>query len=132
MGSGIAGALAANFPEIPRVDRAFKPAGDTSKLGDYSVVTVTSMFKENSDGDLTFPKLEHQFKCVNLYTQYRPGPDFIESIFIDGLKKLNRDFKGQHLWFPKIGCGIGGGEWERVEMLMLSYLEDCEVTVVVL
>jgi O-acetyl-ADP-ribose deacetylase (regulator of RNase III) len=53
-------------------------------------------------------------------------------VFIFGLKQLNNEYAGEHLWFPKIGCGIGGGNWERVEELLLEHLKDCEVTVVVL
>jgi O-acetyl-ADP-ribose deacetylase (regulator of RNase III) len=134
MGSGIAGALAHRFPEIPHVDIKTTTKGDPSKLGSYSEVTVT---KESYD-DGKVPRsysvrdLPNSFRCINLYTQFTPGADFIESVFVYAIKQLNKDFAGETLWFPKIGCGIGGGNWERVESLMLEHLTDVNVKVVVL
>lgn len=128
MGSGIAGALAREFPQIPQAD--YKTTkGDIKKLGTYSVADVTH--SRLFVGDPVEP-LEHSFQCINLYTQYRPGADFIPSIFPEALKLLNKDFKGKTLWFPLIGCGIGGGDWEKVMNDMLTYLPDVDVKVVVL
>ena len=128
MGGGIAGALAARFPEIPLFDKTKTKLGSPQKLGSWSLAKVT--YQRSFLGQPE--KIEAPFTCVNFYTQFTPGPDFIESVFIFGLKQLNIAFAGQHLWFPKIGCGIGGGNWERVEGLLLEHLKDCEVTVVVL
>jgi len=30
-----------------------------------------------------------------------------------------------HVNFPKIGCGLGGGDWERVRDIIDSELDDC-------
>jgi O-acetyl-ADP-ribose deacetylase (regulator of RNase III) len=136
MGSGIAGALAARFPEIPRIDRQTTAKGDPSKLGLYSLAHVTQeTYGTGTSGG--FPKLalrplKEPFQCVNLYTQYNPGPDFIPSIFPFALKELNQDFAGKTLWFPRIGCGIGGGDWLKVEDQLLTLLPDVDVKVVVL
>ena len=135
MGSGIAGALAKRFPQIPLVDMKSTKNGDPSKLGGWSEVLVTGeVINKLTYGDYfgTSKKLKEPFTCINLYTQFTPGPDFIESVFTHGLKELNKAFAGQTLWFPKIGCGIGGGNWERVEELMLTHLTDVDVVVVVL
>ena len=45
---------------------------------------------------------------------------------------MNKDFKGETLWFPLIGCGIGGGDWADVMNDMLVHLRDVDVRVVVL
>lgn len=135
MGSGIAGALAKRFPQIPRVDEKSTKKGDPSKLGGWSEALVTEevTYQLTHGGYYgTSKKLKEPFTCINLYTQFVPGPDFIESVFTHGLKELNKAFSGQTLWFPKIGCGIGGGNWERVEELMLTHLPDVDVVVVVL
>jgi O-acetyl-ADP-ribose deacetylase (regulator of RNase III) len=132
MGGGIAGLLAQRFPEIPRVDIYQSPHGLPRKLGTFTEATVTYQRLRGIDGVVSEHELDTPFTCVNLYTQFTPGPDFIESIFIFGLKRLNEYYAGKHLWFPRIGCGIGGGNWERVEGLLLEHLKDCEVTVVVL
>ena len=132
MGGGIAGALASRFPEIPKADVLLGPSGLPRKLGSWTEATVTYQRLRGTDGVVTKHQLDKPFTCINLYTQFTPGPDFIESVFIFGLKQLNNEYAGEHLWFPKIGCGIGGGNWERVEELLLEHLKDCEVTVVVL
>lgn len=132
MGSGIAGVLAYRFPEVPYEDEESTERGDPSKLGTWTEALVTWQRLKGTDGVWTKHKLPKHFTCLNLYTQFTPGPDFIESVFVHALKQLNKEFKGKHLWFPKIGCGIGGGDWESVEALMLTHLTDVEVTVVVL
>lgn len=135
MGGGIAGAIAQRFPQVPEVDKRFTKRGDPSKLGTYTVASVTEeVVSQITPGVLydTKTPLKEPFECVNLYTQFTPGPDFIESVFVYGLQQLNRDYRGEHLFFPRIGCGIGGGNWERVEELLLTHLTDVKVTVVVL
>lgn len=132
MGSGIAGALAQRFPQIPLADGKYTAHGDPSKLGSYVIAEVNLEKSEGYNNVVIQKPLDNPFECINLYTQFTPGPDFIESIFVYALKQLNKDFAGKHLWFPKIGCGIGGGDWERVESLMLQHLTDVKVTVVVL
>ena len=132
MGSGIAGLLAKQFPEIPAADRDTK-RGDVKKLATYSMAEVTYQV----DAPIgPFPNqmyaLVHPFQCINLYTQYAPGADFLPSLFPEALKLLNKDFKGKTLYFPMIGCGIGGGDWASVMQAMLKYLKDVNVGVVVL
>jgi O-acetyl-ADP-ribose deacetylase (regulator of RNase III) len=132
MGSGIAGLLAKQFPEIPKADRDTK-SGDIKKLASYSRAYVT----EQVDAPIgPFPAqafhLVHPFHCINLYTQYSPGADFLPSLFPEALKLLNKDFKGRTLYFPMIGCGIGGGDWATVMSDMLKYLKDVNVVVVIL
>ena len=132
MGSGIAGLLAKQFPEIPAADRDTK-RGDVKKLATYSLTEVT--YQEGKKGgpleDFEYA-LVHPFQCINLYTQYAPGADFLPSLFPEALKLLNKDFKGKTLYFPMIGCGIGGGDWASVMQAMLKYLKDVNVGVVVL
>lgn len=137
MGSGIAGALAARFPEIPEVDRR-TPRGDTMKLAQYTLASVTYEehkipYNKQKSADSTHERIElkNPFTCINLYTQYQPGPDFIPSIFPEALKLLNEVFKGKTLWFPMIGCGIGGGDWGDVMTQMVKHLKDVNVKVVV-
>lgn len=128
MGSGIAGALAAQFPEIREAD-SFSLKGSTDKLTYYTVADVTHY---RSGPGLPTKELKKGFTCINLYTQYRPGADFLPTLFPVALKRLNKEFKGQTLWFPMIGCGIGGGDWATVMNDMVTHLTDVDVKVVVL
>jgi O-acetyl-ADP-ribose deacetylase (regulator of RNase III) len=133
MGSGIAGALAEKFPEILAADRNYANWGDSSILATYSKARVTMSQEFNLNTLQNFVQtLDNPFTCINLYTQYRPGADFLPSLFSKGLQRLNRDFKRQTLWFPMIGCGIGGGDWATVMGEMVEYLPDVNVKVVVL
>lgn len=134
MGSGIAGVLAKKFPEIPEADNQ-TTRGSVAKLSYYSIAAVTYDRRYTIRSLKPVPvdtPLDNPFICINLYTQYKPGADFMPSLFPEALKRLNKDFKGETLWFPMIGCGIGGGDWTSVMNDMLTYLTDVNVKVVVL
>lgn len=54
-------------------------------------------------------------------------------IWIDGgmqdlVRKLNNDFapKVKTIAFPKLGCGLGGLQWEHVEAVMLKNLRELD------
>lgn len=111
MGAGIAHQISQNYPSIREVDISSN-RGDMSKLGSYS-------FAEYEEGTI-----------VNGYTQYYPGANFEYKAFQELLGKLNEKFKGKHLGFPQIGCGIGGGNWEDVQTMIHEYLPDVDVTIV--
>lgn len=126
MGSGIAGALAQRFPEIPMADFGTE-RGSVQKLTTYSVAKVTQELIKPYVSKRVTP-----FTCLNLYTQYRPGKDFLPSLFPKALQGLNREFKGQTLWFPLIGCGIAGADWTYVMTQMVEHLKDVDTRVVIL
>ena len=44
---------------------------------------------------------------------------------------MNHEFKGKHIGLPQIGCGIAGGDWDVVKLLIKQELKDCDVTVVI-
>jgi hypothetical protein len=39
-------------------------------------------------------------------------------------------FKGKHIGLPRVGCGLGGGDWMVVERMIRQELKECTVTVV--
>ena len=94
-GSGIAGEAARRFPEIPEADRT-TGHGNPMKLGDYSLAKVTyEVLPVDPKGKPWQDKLaknevilDNPFTCINLYTQFKPGKDFIESIFPSALHQL--------------------------------------------
>lgn len=47
------------------------------------------------------------------------------------MRKINHIFKGQHVGLPQIGCGLAGGDWNRVKTIIQNELKDCFVTVVI-
>ena len=115
MGSGIAGEIASRYPLIPRIDKTTE-RGNTDKLGDYSYGEVShkhTLARPKQSGWEDKPtysqiKLDKPFTIINLYTQYKPGKDFMRSIFEVGIRGLNRDFCNETIGIPWIGCGIAG------------------------
>ena len=124
------------LPQVPIVDKATTKFADPSKLGGYSEALVdyfmTSSASEQGFGDPIGTKVSiDPFTVINAYTQYRPGPDFIPSIFPTLLRTLNVTLAGKVVGFPMIGCGIGGGDWDYVMRQMLMELTEVDVTVVI-
>lgn len=104
--------------------------GDVDKLGsiDWDHVSVFA------NKEL---RVEGRMSVVNAYTQYHwtePGPNGIPLDYhamAMCFAKINADFKGEHLGIPRIGCGLAGGDWEKVKELINQYLSDMkQVTVV--
>ncbi len=122
MGKGIAYTIKKVFPEAYEADRKTR-RGDKSKLGDYSYAALTIRQKE--------------FFVINAYTQYdyritskNPNNvdyDAIRSVFL----KINKDFKGLHIGIPKIGAGLAGGDWNRIESIINKVTPDINITLVV-
>lgn len=116
MGAGIAYQIAKAFPETIKADNTSK-YGHVLKLGTYTKALVRI--------DKT------QQEILNVYTQYYPGRNFEYFAFIKFLKKLNKDYKkkGVLMGFPKIGCGIGGGDWDLINSLIEKYTPDLKIII---
>lgn len=131
MGSGIAPLIKKNFPEAWEADKATKK-GDVQKLGSFS---KGLSFKY---GDKGFPLF-----IYNLYGQYGYGKrkeggtdtDYhaLESSLIAMTKEL-RQAKELKIGLPKLGAGLGGGDWNLISQIIESVLCDqgFDVTIYVL
>ena len=116
MGSGIALEVKNRIPGAYQADlRSIK--GYKLKLGCY-----TSYHDSRS-----------KFTVVNAYTQYthdaRTKPcdyDAIRKVFT----KLNSDFKNSVVGIPKIGAGLAGGDWERIEAIINEVTPDLSIILV--
>lgn len=70
---------------------------------------------------------------LNCYTQYGAGTD---KMYLDYdalrmcLQEINRNYAGKDVGLPKIGCGLGGGDWNVVKKMIEETLVDCNVTIV--
>lgn len=126
MGSGIAGQLARRYPIVPEIDARNSKAGDFSKLGTFTDVCVESVAAPDV-----------YFNVFNLYTQRAPtysGEDVFDyDSFPQGLERIKADLlmygygdlDGEYygdtpykLGFPKIGAGLAGGDWTRIEAMI--------------
>lgn len=83
-------------------------------------------------------KEEPELSVVNAYTQYKYGRNhkdgttipFDYEAFTICMRKMNKVFEGKHIGMPKIGAGLAGGSWQRIERIIDAELWFCEVTVV--
>lgn len=120
MGAGIAKQISYHFPGVYNADNECN-LSPIQKLSNF-----TYGYSVN-----------YGYIC-NLYTQYNPGKNFDYDAFILCLRKLklnfpNKDNEGKRwkILFPLIGCGIGGGEWNKVKNIILTELADYfDITVV--
>lgn len=104
MGGGFARLLADAFPVVEDVDRN-DIRTPRQKLGHYTCVTVGT----------------NNTLILNGYTQFRPGKDFMPTMFPELLWIINRDYPGETIAIPRIGCGIGGGDWADVEDMLMTH-----------
>ena len=111
MGAGIAKQIKINFPEAYEADQETKK-GDERKLGDYTAATIAR------DGII--------FVVVNAYTQYYygTGNDISYVSLMNVMNKIAKDYNGLRIAYPKIGCGLAGGNWEMVYRIIDNALKD--------
>lgn len=99
-GAGVARAIREAFPEAYAED--LKTPLGPGKLGGYSFAVIPL-----SNGAVT---------VVNAYTQNSVGfglqVDY--SALARVFSKINEDFDGLRIGYPKIGSGLGGGDWEII------------------
>lgn len=104
MGAGVAKQLARRWPQVLQADINNSNKGDITKLGKYTHCDVPT-----SSGD--------RVVIVNAYTQFFYGirdQHFQYSALKDVLRRLRDDFylEEMRIAYPKIGSGLGGGNWE--------------------
>ncbi len=126
MGSGIAKEIKQRCPEAYEAD-CKTVRGDKSKLGTYS----SAAFETNNS--------EEFFVVINMYTQYRYGKDKVHvdyEAIREGFRSLGEEIRewGEDGWstvaYPKIGCGLAGGDWSIVSKIIDEELKGLEHTLV--
>lgn len=120
MSAGIAKQIKEKYPEAYAADLE-TPVGDRNKLGYFTYAS----YKDNS------------FVVINAYTQYHygRGKDLFE---YEAFEKALDRFKyidyycseGLRWGFPLIGCGLAGGDKQRILKMMEDTLVGMDVTVV--
>jgi len=116
MGSGIARQIRESYPGAYEADKTTK-SGDKSKLGTYTSYDTRK-----------------GFTIVNGYTQYafnRGGASddvFEYEAFFELLISLAQNFPGKKFGFPKIGCGLAGGDEYRIIKMLDAFAVAIEAT----
>lgn len=115
MKAGIAKQISKKYPQVLYTDMLKTKHGDIEKLSNWSAVDT------------------QKGTVINLYTQFKPGPNFDVNAFLLGIKKLKHRFIKRpelRIGIPKIGCGIGGYSWDKLEKYIIEILGDLNITVV--
>lgn len=131
MKRGIAPLMAAAFgcDKFPLEDLVH--TGDFDKLGRIEGKMVTQIYSRG--GSLHTKPL----MVFNMYSQYHWNePSVHGKTPVDYtalrmcLRKLNKQFTGQKVGLPRIGCGLAGGDWEIVKKMMEFEMKDCDLIIV--
>lgn len=125
MGAGIARSIADKWPAVPMIDRQMSERGSRFKLGFFTICDV------NYDNSSLDTKL-----VVNMYTQYKPGredPDVLYKAIYEGFTRLNNSkvlLEHHRIGIPKIGAGIAGGNWIKINALIEKAMPGRDITLV--
>ena len=117
MGAGIAKLIKINFNDAYLSDKSTK-RGDKNKLGTYTYAEIGNLI------------------IINAYTQYyygnRNNYNLDYNALRDVFKRIKKDFTGKKIAFPKIGAGLGGGDWYRISQIIQYELIDEDISLIVL
>lgn len=127
MGAGVAKQIAQQFPEARVADNDFAMIwNDREMWGEFSVATVLT---QNQVGDI-----------FNLYTQLFPGEvsqyhlEKAIAMCFNNLNNYIEKFMVHQstyiLGIPLIGCGIAGGDWERIRPIIDDNSPSIDIVVV--
>jgi O-acetyl-ADP-ribose deacetylase (regulator of RNase III) len=118
MGLGLARAIRLLYPEAYAADAKTK-SGDKNKLGQY-----------------THAKTAFGFTVINAYTQYGVATStedvfeygwfetFLTNLFID----IETNNVPVNIGFPYLGCGLAGGDEERIITLLEEFAFDLSLS----
>ena len=138
MGSGVAKAIRDKYPEVYKeYRRIYNNNGNRLSLG--HIIPVHA----NKQGG-KFSELGLDYLIINAMTQRHYGRDGKRYVSYDAisncLQVLDSYLRSEHtsggyyknaytIAMPKIGCGLGGGDWSIVEKIVEKELEGFQVEV---
>lgn len=138
---------------------ATKPIGEGEKLilhvcndigrwGKGFVVAISKKWKKPEQiyrrnkkdlGLVEVVRVESDIYVINMIAQRGIGREWMTKTYLDYealkecLKKVNvwidKKKEDYTIHMPRIGCGLGGGEWGRVEEIIIEILNDKEIYV---
>lgn len=129
MGAGIAKQIREKIPEAYKADLE-TINGDENKVGTYScAIKRTTKKIPNRDS-----RFEYKYVLVvNAYTQYNysnNGDVFSYEGFQKILKEISIKYPYYKIGLPLIGCGLAGGDKERILKIIEDTIGYMDVTIV--
>ncbi len=112
MASGVAKAIRDKYPEVFTQYRSvYREECENDLLGAVQYVKINGV------------------TIVNLFGQKNYLPRGIKHTSYDalynGFSDINKQMEGD-IAIPKIGCGLGGGDWNVVEQIILEVFKDSD------
>jgi O-acetyl-ADP-ribose deacetylase (regulator of RNase III) len=115
MGSGVAKAIKDKYPI------AFRDYNKLCSEGLGLKLLGVAQFVRGSDNRVV----------CNLFGQFKFLPRNIRHTDYDALKTgfetIKKTYPSQDIAMPKIGCGLGGGDWSVVSVIIESIFDDRDV-----
>jgi len=119
MGSGIAKQIREEFPNAWEADQC-TIEGDKGKLG-----TISVDMSHSDDGPIV----------INAYTQFNYGYDGKRYVKYKALRRafflIKENFGDKKIGIPKIGAGLAGGDWWKIERIIDEEMDGSDLTCVV-
>lgn len=130
MRSGIAGQIMKKFPTAYTVDVHSTKYGDIKKLGTYSFAAIQTCYGQAGRPPV---ELATPFVIINAYTQFSFGSGKLHADYGAINKVTNQighDFYGKRIGYPKIGAGLGGGDWDKIAKILELNFSNLDHTLV--
>lgn len=118
MGGGIARSIQEEFPEAYAAD-LLTVKGDRNKLGTFSHVSVT---RNGNRITIVNGYTQFHFHGQSILTDY----EAVRAVFA-GVKQ---QFSGKRIGYPRIGAGLGGGDWDTIRSIIDEELAGEDHTLV--
>lgn len=116
MGAGLARQIATQYPEAYDADKL-------TILGPNKLGKISSCEVKSDQG--------FYFRIVNAYTQIYPYPPINLDAIRYAFREIKRLFTGKRIAYPKIGAGLGKGDWKEIEPIIDEELQGEDHTLVI-
>lgn len=115
---GLAGAIFHKWPEAEK---------------EYQSLIAQTQSRQNLLGTCQLVRTKDGNLLANLFGQYQPGADTrydaLEQALLDLASQLEGSSEHDIAIPYKIGCGIGGGDWDTVQEIIRRTIGHLEVTI---
>lgn len=117
MGAGIAKEIKSKIPQAYKADLRTNK-GDKSKLVNYSIAITDNGIIINAYTQYYYGKPKKDQECLLDY-------EALKQVFIN----INKDYPNTTVGIPTIGCGLAGGNWNKVKDIINEVTPDINVVV---
>lgn len=122
MASGVAKNIVTKWPRVYK---------------DYSKLFTGFVDNEKLLGNVVITSINEELKIASGITQYNYGNDGRRYVNYEAMTLVFEKCEGiagmyglNHIFIPRIGAGLGGGNWKIISTIIEETIKDIDVTVV--